>query len=466
MSLGVFGVDAFRREECILRMSIISSRMLAGFSQSSRFVLIVAVLFLAPTVFAAPGALEKYVAAPDKSFQWSVRETRPLENGQTLAHVEMTSQTWRGHVWTHHVQIVRAKEVRNPHIALVFVTGDGDGKKSIPMLQIWAERAGAIAACVTRVPNQPLYDGRKEDALIAFTFGNYLKDGDDSWPLLFPMAKSAVRAMDTVAAWAKQENKQVVDSFVVSGASKRGWTTWLTAAVDPRVKAIAPMVIDMLNMKVQTDWTLKCYGKQSEQISDYTDSGLVDRMDDPRMKEIRAWVDPFSYRARYTMPKLILLGTNDRYWTVDALRHYFHDLPGPKLIYQTPNAGHNLNGGADAAQTVATFYQLIADKKPLPTLDWKFTDDGKVNVTVKCSQEAKSIRLWTATSADRDFRDDQWTSRDLAVKPGSASASAEVIAPEKGFRAYLAEVELVSTTGHTWKLSTEARVTPDFKTPK
>ena len=430
---------------------------------SSRLILIL-VLLLVPRAFAAPGALEKYVAAPDKSFHWAVRDTRTLDNGQSVAHVEMTSQTWRGHVWTHHLQIVRAKEVRNPHIALVFVTGDGDGKRSIPMLQIWAERAGAIAACVTRVPNQPLYDGRKEDALIAFTFGNYLKDGDDSWPLLFPMAKSAVRAMDTVAAWAKQDHRQAVDSFVVSGASKRGWTTWLTAAVDARVKAIAPMVIDMLNMKVQTDWTQKCYGKQSEQIRDYTEAGLVDKMDDPRMKEIRAWVDPYSYRARYTMPKLILIGTNDPYWTVDALRHYFHDLPGPKLIHQTPNAGHNLNGGADATQTVAAFYQLIADKKPLPTLDWKFTGDGRVSVTVKSSQNAKAIRLWTATSEDRDFRNDKWTASDLDVKSDGASASAEVTAPAKGFRAYMAEVEFLSATGHKWKLSTEARVTPDFKT--
>jgi len=444
-------------------MFLLHARPESPLSPSLRSQFLALLFLVTPIAAAAPGALEKYVAAPDNTFNWSIRETRALDNGQTAAHVEMTSQTWRGHVWTHHMQIVRAKDVRNPHIALVFVTGDGDGKRNLPMLQLWAERAGAIAACVTRVPNQPLYDGRKEDALIAFTFDNYLKDGDDSWPLLFPMAKSAVRAMDAVAAWAKQEHKQAVDSFVVSGASKRGWTTWLTAAVDARVKAIAPMVIDMLNMKVQTDWTLKCYGKQSEQIRDYTDLGLVDRMEDARMKEIRGWVDPFSYRARYTMPKLILLGTNDRYWTVDALRHYFHDLPGPKLIYQTPNAGHNLNGGADAANTLASFFQLIADKKPLPTLDWKFNGDGKVNVTVKCSQAAKSIRLWTATSADRDFRDDQWNSRDLEVKPGSASATAEVSAPEKGFRAYLAEVELVSPTGHTWKLSTEARVTPDFK---
>ncbi|MGH8645838.1 MAG: PhoPQ-activated protein PqaA family protein [Gammaproteobacteria bacterium] len=32
-------------------------------------------------------------------------------------------------------------------------------------------------------------------------------------------------------------------------------------------------------------------------------------------------LDPYAYRARYTMPTLLLLGTNDPYWTVNSSRH-------------------------------------------------------------------------------------------------------------------------------------------------
>lgn len=39
-----------------------------------------------------------------------------------------------------------------------------------------------------------------------------------------------------------------IEEFYVGGESKRGWTTWLTAAVDRRVKAAIPVVMDLMGM--------------------------------------------------------------------------------------------------------------------------------------------------------------------------------------------------------------------------
>jgi PhoPQ-activated pathogenicity-related protein len=423
-------------------------------------VCLLALLALSVAFSRAADPLERYVATPDDSFKWEVK-TRAETNGFTVAGLTMTSQTWRSNDWTHAVQIVRPAKVRHPEIAFLFVTGDGSGRSSIPMLMKLAQEAGAIAALVTKVPNQPLYDGRKEDALIAYTFVQYMKTGDETWPALLPMVKSAVRAMDAVQAFAQKEHQQKVEKFVVGGASKRGWTTWLTAAVDPRVAGIAPMVIDMLNMKAQTQWAEKVYGKQSEQIRDYTDLNLIEQMDHPRMVKLRGFVDPYSYRARYKMPKLLLLGTNDRYWTVDSLRHYWSDLPEPKIIYQTPNEGHNLGGGQQAISTLAAFFQMVADGEEIPKLDWAIHDGASPHLHVKVNRPAKAIRLWSAQSTDRDFRDDRWSSKDLPIRAGSAAADATVDRPATGYRAFMGEVTLTNSLGSEYKLSTPVQVLPD-----
>jgi len=413
------------------------------------------------TCRASGDALADYVGLPDKSFVWKKEPERRV-GGVTAARVECTSQTWRGHVWQHQLLVLRPPEIRNKDIALLFIAGDGNVEDNFDLLKMLAMRAGAVTALINRIPNQPLYDGRKEDALIAYTFNQYLKTGDTSWPLLFPMVKSAVRGMDTVQALARQDFEQKISRFVVTGASKRGWTTWLTAAVDPRVKAIAPIVIDMLNMKVQTQWAAKVYGRQSEEIDDYTSYNLPERMDEPRMVELRQWVDPYSYRARYTLPKLLLLGTNDPYWVVDSLRNYWNELREPKLVYQTPNAGHDLAGGEQAKQTLAAFFQIVADRQALPKMTWKFSRGSNLcaQVEVQLSQRARAFRLWTATSADRDFRDDTWSSVELHFdSPKHVLARVEM--PISGFRAYMVEADLVAPDGTPYKLSTEARVTPD-----
>jgi PhoPQ-activated pathogenicity-related protein len=405
------------------------------------------------------GALENYVYERDTNFVWN--KLGQVSSGTfTVTHLEMTSQKWRGHPWTHHLRVVRPERLRNPGVAFLFITGSGDGQSSVEMLKILAERAGSLAAVVTSVPNQPLYDGRHEDALIAYTFKQFLQTGDESWPLLFPMTKSAVRAMDALEAFGQQDTGSRPTNFVVAGASKRGWTTWLTAAVDSRTKAIAPMVIDMLNMKKQMEWTEKCYGKPSEQISDYTDLNLHLNLDEPRMVQLRAWVDPFSYRERYKLPKLLLLGTNDRYWTVDSLRHYWNELPGPKLIFQTPNAGHDLGDRKDAIQTLAAFFEMVADGRELPKMKWEFRQKEFAEVDLSINPPAKSIRLFSCDSRDRDFRDDLWVNRTLQSKP-SRQAVGRVQMPPIGYRAYLVECLMSSPLGFEYKLSSEARVIPD-----
>jgi PhoPQ-activated pathogenicity-related protein len=139
---------------------------------------------------------------------------------------------------------------------------------------------------------------------------------------------------------------------------------------------------------------------------------------------------------------------------VDSLRHYWNDLPEPKLIFQTPNAGHDLAGGRESTPVLAAFIQMIADRQPLSRMTWEFKPAGSNAVTLAAalSQPAKAFRLWTATSPIRDFRKAKWSAVELpANSPTNVLANIET--PETGFRAYLIEAELTSATGQALKLS-------------
>src|SRR5262249_48115869 len=131
-----------------------------------------------------------------------------------------------------------------------YENGHADLPRSAAIFIALAESIRAPVAVVRQVPFQPIFD-RREDALIAYPLHRDLEKREPDWPLLLPMVKGAVRAMDTVQELAQSRWHLAIDRFTVAGASKRGWTSWLTAASDPRVAAVAPMVIDMLNVPAQ-----------------------------------------------------------------------------------------------------------------------------------------------------------------------------------------------------------------------
>jgi PhoPQ-activated pathogenicity-related protein len=275
-----------------------------------------------------------------------------------------------------------------------------------------------------------------------------MKTGDDQWPLLLPMVKSAVRGMDAVQEFAKAEWQYDIQHFLVTGASKRGWTTWLTSAVDPRVNALAPMVIDTLNMRAHMDLQKLSFGGYSEQIKDYTDKGLQDQQDTARAAALRAIVDPFSYRQQLQQPKLIVLGTNDRYWPVDALNLYWNELAGEKYILYVPNNGHGIRDYPRVLGTVSALHEHVAANKPLPKLTWNFADRGNtLRLELASDTTPAAVNAWTTTSATRDFREAKWTSRPAQRNgDGEQSFVVDLKKPSAGFAAVFAEAQFNGRT--------------------
>jgi len=446
--------------------------------KSHHYLTILALLVLAAAQLATGTPLDDYVSAPDDSYTYSVVKTADGP-GYTAYILDMTSQSWRSKdevdrtLWKHWMTIVKPANATSD-TALLWITGGSNGRPAPDspdkMLVGIALSAGAVVAEIKMVPNEPLVfpDGgrpRSEDGIIAYSFSKCLATGDNTWPLLLPMVKSAVRAMDTVQSHLKSLGSGALDikQFVVSGGSKRGWTTWLTAAVDKRVIAIAPAVIDVLNMDEQMRHHFAAYGFYSQAIADYGEMKVFERLDTPEGQALTKFVDPYEYRDRYAnIPKCLINSSGDQFFLPDSAQFYFHDLPGEKLLRYIPNTDHGL-GNSDAIQSLLVFYQSILKNTPRPKFTWSVKDDGSIEVNTTTAP--KEVKLWQATNPKaRDFRLEiigpAWKSSDLAASsPGKYLA--KVSKPAEGWTAFFAELTFDSGGPVPYKFTTEVHVVPD-----
>lgn len=384
--------------------------------------------------------LAQYIATPDASFSW--RELRSGRIGSVeYTELLLTSQTWRGIPWKHRLFVLRPKRI-DPQSKQGFLyihggrwrqeyeLGNGRLPREAPIFAALAESLHAPLAIVAQVPFQPLFE-RTEDALIAHTFDQYLRTGDASWPLLLPMTKSASRAMDAVQQFVKERWGMAIEKFTVSGASKRGWTSWLTAAADSRIAAVAPMVIDMLNIPEQIELQRATFGTLSDEVQDYADINLPDRVGSQAGRRLLDIVDPYSHRASLTQPKLILLGTNDRYWPLDALKVYWNDLPEPKRVLYLPNQGHSMRDFDRLIGTLSALHRYSAQGTELPSLEWRFSREGNdITVAVSGDRRPHNVLVWTASSASRDFREAEWSHRECK-RQGDSFVCQRPLAPGK-----------------------------------
>jgi PhoPQ-activated pathogenicity-related protein len=422
-------------------------------------------------------ALDRYVAAPDTNYNFHLVKSVP-GNGQTTFILEMTSQAWlttnevERPLWKHWMILIRPDVVTSSKSLLLISGGSNDGKQPQSADARLAEIALQTKSIVTElrmVPNQPLVfsaetQGRYEDALIAYTWDKFLRTGDEKWPARLPMTKAAVRAMDTVISFCagKEVGQLKVDGFVVAGGSKRGWTTWTTAAVDKRVVAIVPIVIDLLNIEPSMLHHYAAYGFWAPSIEDYTRLRIMDWTGTPQYRALMKIEEPYEYRERFTMPKFLINASGDQFFLPDSSQFYFKDLPGVKYLRYVPNADHSLKG-SDAYETLLACYNAILYQQHLPQFAWTRTKDGSLRV--QTGDTPSEVKLWQATNPEaRDFRVEtfgpKWQS--TALEPQSRGVFiAKLPPPPKGWTAFFVELTFRSGSAVPFKFTTQVSVVPD-----
>lgn len=414
------------------------------------------VVVLLTASFAAAQPLFDYIHKADGAFAWEkVNETK-LANGCTLTTLKLTSQIWQGLTWTHQLAIIKPADLKTADTAVLLINGGKLGPAEMSYAATIAAGIGAPIVYLGDIPNQPLFNNLHEDALIAYTFQKQLETGDKEWPLLFPMTKAAVRAMDAVEQFTQREWAKPVNRFVVTGASKRGWTTWFTGEADPkRVVGIAPIVYDNLNLTAQMALQKSSYGAYSLQIEDYTALSLPDLLQTDAGKAFGATVDPYTYRDRAKMPKLVINGSNDPYWVVDSSNLYFNDLVGPKCILYLPNTGHANSEFVRLLNAEIGFFLSCVGRAPLPKLDWHFTEGENLNLSITSDIQPRRVAAWTAISPTRDFRQATWVATELDATDGQYTC--HLPRPKEGYAAMFGEV-LYGLDGRDIPLSTTIQV--------
>lgn len=423
-------------------------------------------------------ALDDYIDKVDDSHAWQFAAMDEVDDARIVV-VDMVSQHWLTDAevdrteWRHWLRLSIPATVATD-IAFLYIQGGGNNSDvpegADPRMVAIANATGSVVAELFMVPNQPLaFDGdgvpRWEDDLIAYNWAKSLTGDGPKRLVLEAMTKSAVRAMDTVTAVAATEagGEQRIERFVVSGGSKRGWTTWLTAAVDERVVGIVPVVFDVLNMEASLRHHFAAYGHFSQAVADFTLHGILSRLGEQAVNELMWITDPYQYRHRVMVPKLILNAAGDEFFLPDSSRFYWHELRGENYLRYVPNAPHSMHN-TDAMDTVAAFHWLVVNDRRPPRFSWTRGADGSLQVMPL--DPPQSVLLWQATNAEaRDFR--------LAIlgpaftsTPVEADArgmyTARVPAPERGWNAWFLELTYNMGAPKPLKLTTEVVVTPDI----
>lgn len=443
--------------------------------------------------------LDDYVNTPDPHYSWVKLGWEYRGPDFTLYVINMTSQKWLTQndssqpVWWHYLYVAVPDAITRPNHGSLYISNGGNSDNFVPdigsdefiqFITLMAASTGSVSANLRQVPNQPIifnndptHMRRSEDAVIAWTWYQFItNNADPQWLLRLPMTKAAVRAMDTMAAFTKTLNPDVrMSKFLVCGESKRGWTTWTTAAVDKRVVGIAPMVMDMLNLVPNMHHHYRSLGGWTFAFNDYYETNLTRNLDSPRTQAMADIIDPYAYRDRLTMPKYVISTGGDELFIPDDSYYYLAGLPGHTYLRTIPNAEHSLTLHRPSIFLACrAFFLSVMDNTRRPKLTWTktWTQTG-ATLTLLTDTKPKDVDVEYARTIDgnsrRDFRlytangvhPVIWYKTAVNVTQDGREYTATFNNPETGWVAFHIHVFFDGPEESDFEFTTENLITPN-----
>lgn len=381
---------------------------------------------------------------------------------------QLTSQYWTPEdlvspaAWQHEVEIFIPEGSTSTQGLVVINNGINHGTETIPAsgptdfsietLQNIARATNTLVIAISTIPNQYLeyqQDGtpRKEDYSVARSWRLFMEAPEtrSTLALNIPMTAAVSQAM-TMAQQALPE--KALDSFIVTGLSKRGWTTWLTAINDSRVSAIVPFVLDLLNTRVALEHMYQSYGGNWPiAFAPYYQDEIDKKLETPGFTKLMQIIDPLQYldteyQARLSIPKYIINASGDDFYVPDNTDFYYDKLPGVKALRVAPNSSH-YGITAFSEQSLITFVNRLHQSTSMPQMNASIGMKDKIQtLTVHLSEAPEKAVLWVAANPEaRDFRyacGVRYTAFPLAITPENTIEMALTV-PATGWQATFIE---------------------------
>ncbi|HIL70414.1 MAG TPA: hypothetical protein EYG38_11270, partial [Verrucomicrobia bacterium] len=266
--------------------------------------------------------------------------------------LEFFSQNWGG------------EDVR--HLAKVYlpVGGIAESKKGLAVINQGGssnvkdgfdiEREyGALTALKLGIPSMLLQSNMPGDhwgvtgqgPIRRYTAAKFFETGDPNWIHWIALAKIYMRAM---TALGELEDVQATQ-FVLAGSSKRAQSIWIVAAADDRVRGIVPIArpgnfLHLMQTHNSTPGALPDPEaiRNNHSGSKHEYMAHIEDMYTTRGYEYMAYIDPYQFLSRVSVPVMCLIGTNDRLFNSFDDHGFYPFYQGDKSFAYVTNYGHGM----------------------------------------------------------------------------------------------------------------------------
>ena len=199
-----------------------------------------------------------------------------------------------------------------------------------------------------------------------------------------------------------------------------------------------PVVFDLLNAGKNLHHHFQAYGGWSFTFKDYWQMNITNKLDSGAFSELMNIIDPYEYREKLLLPKIVCSGAMDEFFQLDDSNLWWHQMPYAdefNRLLIVPNAEHSqITGFLELLPAVSTWARslLLANSKvdkalfpfrtieernerslqlikqsTIPKVTWSINEDNG-EIVVQTDTQPKAVHLWHANtcglSARRDFR--------------------------------------------------------------